>query len=87
MAKWDRLQDELRERLANNAKRLREANVWSQEEAAELAGMTARTWRRVERGAMEPTVPTFLTLAQVATALRVDPVDLLAPTKPARVKR
>jgi transcriptional regulator with XRE-family HTH domain len=76
------MEDTIRSRIAYHAKRLRQENAWSQEAAAELGGMTARTWRRVERGPKEPTTTTLLTLAQVAIALSVDPAELLAPVPP-----
>jgi transcriptional regulator with XRE-family HTH domain len=56
-------------------KSLREAKGWSQQQAAEKAGMRDRqAWSRIERGA---TSVTLETLEKVAKALGVKARDLL----------
>lgn len=76
---WLRLEKNLRDRLCENARRIREEEGFSQEEVAERAAMSLRSYQRVEEGGTGPTSPRLLTVARVAIALGVDPVDLLQP--------
>ena len=65
-----------RERVAANVRRLREdVRGYTQTRLAELAGCDERQIRYIEAGANV----TLATLDQLATALRVDVAELLAP--------
>lgn len=74
MNTWKIVEIELRQRLAYNARRLREAEGFSQPEVAELCGLSTRSYQRFEEGA---TSPSLATIAQVIFALNVDPSELL----------
>jgi transcriptional regulator with XRE-family HTH domain len=76
---YQAVEKRLRDRLAINARRIREGEGFSQEAVAERAGMSLRSYQRVEEGGTGPTSPRLLTVARVAVALNVDPVDLLRP--------
>lgn len=78
MKGWKRFELEMKERLARNARRIRESEGFSQSDVAERAGMSLRSYQRFEEGAGSVT-PRLTTVAQVAYALRVDPVELLLP--------
>lgn len=59
-------------------RQLREQRAWSQEQLAEVAGLSVRTVQRIESGsAASPE-----TRMALATALGVGPVDLCAPSGP-----
>lgn len=65
---------DIRKTLAHNVRELRQANVWSQEEFADRAGLHRNYISGVERGVRNPTV---LVLAKIAEALGVEPWELL----------
>jgi transcriptional regulator with XRE-family HTH domain len=50
-------------RLAQNARRLRSARGWTQEQAAEQAGISAIYLREIERAVANPTLAQLVTLA------------------------
>lgn len=75
-ADWHLVERDLRNRLARNVRLIREHEGFSQEETAERAGMSLRSYQRVEEGGEGPTSPRLLTVARVAVALGVDPFDL-----------
>jgi transcriptional regulator with XRE-family HTH domain len=67
---------DMRRLVGRNAKRLRLARGLSQERLSELSGLTQQYISDLERGLRNPTVVTLFELAQ---ALGVTPVDLIAP--------
>lgn len=69
----------MRDRLAANARRIREGEGFSQGQVARRAGMSLRSYQRIEEGAGGSTSPRLATVACVAAALDVDPVDLFQP--------
>ena len=69
------LENELRARLAANARTRRNKAGMSAKEAAERAEIPLRQWQRVEAGDVNATLKT---IARVAYALRVDTLALLA---------
>jgi transcriptional regulator with XRE-family HTH domain len=79
MAPWHTVEKRLRDCLALNSRRIREGEGFSQEAVAERAGMSLRSYQRIEEGGTGPTSPRLLTVARVAVALGVNPVDLLRP--------
>lgn len=76
---WTSLERVLRDRVAANARRIRQHEGFSQEEAAVRAGLSLRSYQRVEEGGTGPTSPRLVTIVQVAVALGVDPSDLFYP--------
>lgn len=64
----------LREKLAGNLRRLREARGFSQEEFAERAGLHRTYVSMIERQTRNPTIDV---LEKIAGALEVDPAELL----------
>lgn len=68
------LELQLRERLARNIRRLREENGWTQETVAAEARMHTRRLQHLEAGSQGANL---MTIAQLAYALRIDPVELL----------
>lgn len=73
---WTSLERALRNRIAKNARRIREHEGFSQEETAKRAGLSLRSYQRIEEGGTGPTSPRLITIVQVAGALGVDPSDL-----------
>lgn len=69
----------MRDRLAANARRIRESEGFSQGQAAKRAGLSLRSYQRVEEGSGGPTPPRLETIARVAVGLGVDPLDLFQP--------
>lgn len=55
--------------IGKNVRTLREARSWTQEQLAEVAGVTARTIQRIESGQVPPSAETLMALA---SALDVD---------------
>lgn len=78
VAAWDRIEDQFRERLARNIARIRNREGFSQEVAAERAGVHPRTWQRLEEGSKGRHTATLATIARVAHALGLkdDPFEL-----------
>lgn len=76
---WLVLERKLRDRLSYNARRIREEEGFSQEDVAERAAMSLRSYQRIEEGGAGPTSPRLITVARVAIALGVDPAELLQP--------
>lgn len=76
---WPAVDIELRRALARNVRRVREGSGLTLHDAAERAEIHWRHWQKVEAGEANATLTT---LAKIATALDVDPADLL--TKPPR---
>ncbi len=66
--------EDLNARLAQNLRRLRLAAGLSQEDLADRCGLHRTYVGGVERGERNVTLQT---MAKLATALRVDPLDLL----------
>jgi transcriptional regulator with XRE-family HTH domain len=79
---------DIRRLVGRNVRRIRESRGWSQEELAFESGLHGTYVSGVERGVRNPTV---LVLAEIATALRVAPADLLAieplSFRPLRIKK
>jgi transcriptional regulator with XRE-family HTH domain len=69
------MNSDLNLRLARNLRRLRQDRGFSQEEAAEKCGLHRTYFGAIERGERNVTLST---LQAVASALRVDPLLLLA---------
>jgi transcriptional regulator with XRE-family HTH domain len=63
----------LRSRLAGSTRRLRAAQGWTQEEAAEKAKLNPRHYQKIERGEVNVTLGT---IAQLCRAFGVDVPDL-----------
>lgn len=68
-------EQQLRERVAQNVRRMRTAAGLTIEVAAERAGLDARHWQKIEAA---ETSATLRTLARLADAFAVDPGMLLA---------
>lgn len=79
MANWRIAERLLRDRLALNTKRIRESEGFSQGQTAKRAGLSLRSYQRIEEGGEGPTPPRLATIARVAVALGVDPSDLFQP--------
>jgi transcriptional regulator with XRE-family HTH domain len=62
------------DRLAASAKRLRSRLGWTQEKAAETAGLNIRHYQKIEEGSVNVTLKT---VEQMAEAFGVDVVELL----------
>lgn len=67
----------LQQRFAENVRRERLKRQWTQEEAAERAGLDARTWQKVEACEAESQGPTLRTVERIARGLGVAAKDLL----------
>ena len=65
---------DVRERLAQNLRRLRHGKGWSQEEFADLAGIHRTYLSDLERGARNPTITV---VAKLGLALNVTLGELL----------
>lgn len=63
----------LRQRLARSVGKLRSARGWSQEEAAEQAGLNPRHYQKIEEGSVNVTLTT---LERLCRAFAVDVVRL-----------
>jgi transcriptional regulator with XRE-family HTH domain len=69
------------QRISTNARRLRAARGWTQEETAEHCDMAIQVFQRVETASSNLTVTT---LARLCTGFQVDISELFAPpTAPA----
>jgi transcriptional regulator with XRE-family HTH domain len=66
---------ELRCRVAENVRALREARGWTQAQAAEQAELGLRVWQAVEGG---ETNTTMMTISRVASGLEVDVTEIFA---------
>ncbi len=77
MPRWPAVDKALRRALAANTRRVREGSGLSLHEAAERAEIHWRRWQKVEAGEANATINT---VAKIAAALDVDPLDLLSPT-------
>jgi transcriptional regulator with XRE-family HTH domain len=75
------VENRLRRALAANVRRVRDGSELSLHDAAERAGIHWRHWQKVEAGEANATLST---VAKIATALDVDPLDLLAPVERGR---
>jgi transcriptional regulator with XRE-family HTH domain len=62
------------DRLAASSKRLRTRLGWTQEKAAETAGLNIRHYQKIEEGSVNVTLKT---VEQVAEAFGVDLIELL----------
>ncbi len=69
---------DMRKLVGHNVKRIRTAKGLTQERFAELSGFSQQYLSDLERGQRNPTV---VTLYELATALGVDHVTLVKPTK------
>jgi transcriptional regulator with XRE-family HTH domain len=63
--------------IGKKLRELRAKKGWTQEEAAELAGVSPRQLRRIETGSKEGQSPTIRTLEALARAYGVKLRDLL----------
>jgi len=72
---------DMRRLVGRNFARLRREKGFTQEQFAEVSGMTQRYVSDLERGLRNPTV---VTLFHLASALSVSPVDLVTPDEEAR---
>ena len=66
---------EIRQRLAQNLRRLRTEKGWSQEEYADRAGIHRTYISDIERGARNPTI---MIVEKLAQALDVKAAELIA---------
>lgn len=66
----------LQERLAKSLKREREQKGWTQEQAAEAAGLFPRHYQKLESGEVNVTLRT---LERLCTAFGVDVLNLFGP--------
>lgn len=73
-----------RQRVATNARVIRLALGWTQEEAAEAVGCSVQALQRVERASANPTLDF---LSQLAAAYNIDLHHLFEPTGPWRPPR
>lgn len=73
-SRWEINELRLRKRLARNVRQLRQSRGLSMEDAAQEI-MSWRQWQRIESGDHSSTLRT---VAKLADALDVDPVELLA---------
>jgi transcriptional regulator with XRE-family HTH domain len=69
---------EARRYLAVNLVSLRERKGWSQQQAADAAGMDLKHWQKLEYGDLNPTLRT---MASAALALDVPVARLVAATR------
>jgi len=67
---------DMRKLVGRNVRAAREARRMTQEQLAETAGFSQQYISNLERGLCNPTI---VTLHELAQALRLTPVDLLAP--------
>lgn len=74
---------EMRERVAENVRRLRDDRGWSQLEASEHCDMLVQHYFRIEAGALNLTLTS---LARIAHGFRIDPLTLLRPRGTATVE-
>lgn len=65
---------DMRRLVGENVRRIRNARGISQEQLAERSGYSQQYISGLERGLQNPTV---VTIYEIATALEVNPVDLL----------
>jgi transcriptional regulator with XRE-family HTH domain len=77
MASADRAFTLSRCHLAARLAQLREQERWTQEEAAERAGVDEKHWQKLE---LQQLNPTLRTLTKIATGLGLHVTELLAPT-------
>ena len=70
--------------LALNSARLRESKGWSQQEAADAAGLDPKHYQRVEYGSLNPSLRTIVRLAH---GFKVKAHELLKPTRGSLPKR
>ena len=67
---------DMRKLVGRNVRAAREARRMTQEQLAETTGFSQQYISNLERGLCNPTI---VTLHELAQALRLTPVDLLAP--------
>jgi transcriptional regulator with XRE-family HTH domain len=79
---WPAVENALRRALALNVRRVREASGLSLHQAAERAELHWRHWQKVEAGEANVTITT---VAKIAVALDIDPLDLLTMPRRAPV--
>ncbi len=80
----DKVEAELRRRLAANVRRLRNAKGLTLKQAGERAEVHWRHWQKVEAGDSNATV---FTMTRLADVLDVDPSDLLRAPPPQAQQR
>lgn len=68
---------DMRRLVGSNVRELRLEKNLTQEQFAELSGLSQQYISGLERGLRNPTI---VTLYEIATALNVQPTDLLKPT-------
>lgn len=66
----------IKEVLVNNIKKYRGKRGLSQEQAAELAGITTKYWQRLEM-ASQSDLPSIVVIFKIAHALKISPSKLL----------
>ena len=67
---------DMRKLVGNNCARIRKARGYTQEQLAELSGLTQQYLSDLERGKRNPTV---VTVYEIAQALGVSHLDMLEP--------
>jgi transcriptional regulator with XRE-family HTH domain len=67
---------QIKEILVNNIKKYRGKKKLSQEEAAELAGITSKYWQRLEMKS-QTDLPSIGVIFKIAHALKISPSKLL----------
>ncbi|ARP98079.1 helix-turn-helix domain-containing protein [Pseudorhodoplanes sinuspersici] len=69
---------DMRRLVGENVRRIRQDRGLTQEQFADLSGFSQQYLSGLERGRRNPTV---VTLFELATALKAQPVELLAPVE------
>lgn len=67
---------DMRKLVGRNCERIRKERGWTQEYLAERAGLSQQYLSGLERGKRNPTI---VTIYEIAQALNVSHVDLVAP--------
>jgi transcriptional regulator with XRE-family HTH domain len=74
----------MRRLVGQNVRRIRHEKGLTQEQFAEISGLSQQYISGLEQGHRNPTV---VTLHELATALGVTPADLIRPSKQGRRKK
>lgn len=72
---------DMRKLVGDNCARIRKEKGWTQEQLAERSGFSQQYLSDLERGERNPTI---VTIFEIAQALGVSHVDLVAPVYPGR---
>jgi transcriptional regulator with XRE-family HTH domain len=75
---------DLKDAMATNLRRERHDRKMTQEDLADRAGLSSRYLGSIERGAVSASVTV---LGRLATALRINPCDLIGPPQNRKTSR